>query len=451
MIDRGNPRLKLARPAGRHTEARVPEHLGDRIRQIRTQLGLSLAAVSGKDFSRSFLNQIELGRARPSMRTLQVIADRLQRPIEYFLQDPGNSSTALELLLIEAGTRMKQGDAEKAKKLMTEVLQRKNLPLEIRTRAQLLLAEAEMRLGDPTGAVSILNEAIRAAETSHWAALAIELYDRMGSAFYLLRRPHEASRWWDRAMTAFEGLDHGDPLLKARILGHRANLYYIGGQPTDAIACYQEAIAVAGHVLDIQTLAGIYEGLALSFHRTGRLSRALEYGQRSLRLFETLQDVRMSAQLRGNMATILLERGHHSEAERLFLEGAENLERVGDRDLLPNLISGAAEAALEAGRLESAGERVRRALEIAPDSRDPLSKLAAERVAGRVAHAIGDTARSNEHFRRALDIAKAMDSPLDRSRVAYDYAQVLEAQGEASDAIVHYREAYEARRAASGT
>ena len=159
----------------------------------------------------------------------------------------------------------------------------------------------------------------------------------------------------------------------------------------------------------------------------------------------------MSAQLRGNMATILLERGRHGEAERLFLEGAQNLERVGDRDLLPNLISGAAEAALEDGRLDSASERVQRALEIASDSRDPLSKLAAERVAGRVAHAQGDTTRSNDHFRRALDIAIAADSPLDRSRVAYDWAQVLEAQGEASDAIQRYREAYEARRAATGS
>src|SRR5207302_5837913 len=44
--------------------------LGARIRRVRQAMGLSLAAVAGNDFSRAFLNQVELGRSRPSTRTL---------------------------------------------------------------------------------------------------------------------------------------------------------------------------------------------------------------------------------------------------------------------------------------------------------------------------------------------------------------------------------------------
>src|SRR5207247_10396574 len=86
------------------------------------ELGLSLAGVAQKDFSRAFLNQVELGRARPSTRTLQIIAERLHRPVEYFLQDPQNSAAALEFRLAEAGTRLRQGDGERARQLMTELL-----------------------------------------------------------------------------------------------------------------------------------------------------------------------------------------------------------------------------------------------------------------------------------------------------------------------------------------
>src|SRR5438046_7562053 len=60
-----------------HRSPRTPEQLGARIRKVRMELGLSLAGVAQKDFSRSFLNQVELGRARPSTRTLQIIAERL--------------------------------------------------------------------------------------------------------------------------------------------------------------------------------------------------------------------------------------------------------------------------------------------------------------------------------------------------------------------------------------
>src|SRR5207253_5194379 len=59
--------------------------MGDRIRQRRMELGMSLAQVAGGDFSRAFLNQVELGKTQPSTRILRVVADRLGAPVEYLL------------------------------------------------------------------------------------------------------------------------------------------------------------------------------------------------------------------------------------------------------------------------------------------------------------------------------------------------------------------------------
>ena len=412
------------------------------------ELGLSLAGVAQKDFSRAFLNQIELGRARPSTRTLQVIAERLRRPVEYFLQDGENSATVLEFRLAEAATRLRRGDGERARALMTELLALRQIAPEVRTRAQLVLAEALLKVGPIPEAIDVLKTAIKTSEAFGWRALSVELYDRMGTAYYKLRRPHEAGRWWDKAMTGYEEAGLTDPLLKARILGHQANLHYVAGEPREAIAGYQAAIAAAEHVLDMQALGGLYEGLAVSFWKTGDLTRALEYAQRSLRLFETLQDVRMSAQLRNNMAEILLSQGRHDEAEGLFVAGAEQLRSVGDRDLLPHLLAGAAEAALNRGDMPVASMRAGLALEAAGGSADRTAQLAAERVAGRVTSAAGDGTQARAHFERALELASAIGSPTTMSRVAFDYAQVLEDQGDPTHALNLYRQAYQARQTA---
>jgi tetratricopeptide (TPR) repeat protein len=424
---------------------RTPDQLGARIRKARMELGLSLAGVARDDFSRAFLNQVELGRARPSTRTLQVIAERLQRPVEYFLQNPQDSTAALEFRLAEAGTRIRRGDGERARELMCELLARPQIPPEMRARAQAVLAEALLKLRAIQEAIDVLRVAITAAEAAGWRALTVELYDRMGTAYYNLRHPHEAGRWWDQALAAYDEADLKEPLIKARILGHRANLHYVAGEPREAIAGYQAAIAAAEDVLDIQALGGIYEGLALSYQKTGDITRALEYAQRSLRLFDTMRDVRMGAQLRNNMAEILLAQGRAEQAEGLFLAGVEQLEQVGDRDLLPYLLSGAAEAALDRGDAALAGSRVIGALRAAEQSADPLAKLAAERVAGRVTQ---DPTLARAHFERALKIASTLDSPTDLSRVAFDYAQVLENQGDATQALARYRQAYKARHAA---
>jgi len=438
---RANPRKRSVpdAPAG---------ELGARIRKARHERGLSLAAVAGDDFSRAFLSQVELGRARPSTRTLQIIAERLQRPIEWFLEDPDTSRAAIELSLTEAEMRLRRGNAVEARSLLTELLARPYLPPEGRTRAHLLLGEAHLRLGNVQEALPVLQKAIKASEAGKWMPLTIELYDRMGSAYYMLRRPPEAGRWFDKALSAFEASTLTEPILKARILGHRANLYYVAGQWQEAIALYETAIEAAEHVLDVQGLAGIYEGLARSFRKTGELDRALTYAQRSLRLWEGAQDVRMTAQLRDAMGSILLEQGQYQEAERQYLEGADRLRLVGDKEFLPHLLAGGAEAALELGNPELASDRVETARAAAGESSDPVARLEVERVAGRVAHALGRVTESRDHFEQALAIAAAANSAVDQANVAYDYARTLEAQGDLGQAVLRYREAYELRRAA---
>jgi tetratricopeptide (TPR) repeat protein len=423
----------------------APNSLGRRIRQARQELGLSLAAVAGDDFSRAFLNQIELGRAQPSTQNLRIIAHRLQRPIEYFLEEPGDSTAALELALAEAEMSLLQGEAARAESLMKRILAR-DIPIELRTRGQLLRAAAQLKQGRPQDAKPGLEEAIAVAERAQWHQLLVELYDRMGSVHYLLRRPHAAGQWFDQALQHYQSSGLTDPVLKARILGHRANLHYVAGQPIEAITAYESAIAAAQQVLDMPALAGIYEGLAVSLQETGQYARALSYAQKGLRIFETLRDVRMAGQLRLNMGDMLLQQGRVAEAERLFREGAEHLRRLGDRDLLPHLVTGMAEAALERKDVERASELIEEAIDLSTHSSDPLATVAVHRVAGRVAHMRGRREPAHRHFERALEVAVTIDNPDLRARVTYDFARALEAEGDAAQAALRFRQAYEAGR-----
>jgi tetratricopeptide (TPR) repeat protein len=394
------------------------------------------------------LNQVELGRAQPSTQTLRIIARRLRQPVEYFLEDPGDSIAALELSLTEAEMSLHRGDLERAIDLATRLLTRP-APLELHTQARLALATAYLRQARMGDAAPLLEEAIAAAERGNWPRLLVELYDRMGSLHYLERRAHAAGLWFERALATLTAAGLEDPVLKARVLGHRANLHYVAGQPVEAISAYELAIASAEQVLDIRALAGIYEGLAMSLQHTGQYARALAYAQKGLRMFETLRDVRMAAQLRLNMGEMLLQQGRLVEAERLFFEAAEHLRRIGDAELLPHLVVGLAEAALEAGRLDRASDLIDEAVDLSSRSSDPLAAVATHRVAGRVAHARDRREMARRHFERALEIAGTIESPQLRARVAYDFARALEAQGDATQAALRFRQAYEASSAQS--
>ena len=61
--------------------------LGQRLRQARQAAGLSQRQLCGDTITRNMLSQIENGTARPSMQTLEVLAERLGKPLSWFLDE----------------------------------------------------------------------------------------------------------------------------------------------------------------------------------------------------------------------------------------------------------------------------------------------------------------------------------------------------------------------------
>ena len=59
--------------------------LGQRLRDARLEAGLSQRQLCGDEITRNMLSQIENGTAHPSMATLQYLAERLEKPVSFFL------------------------------------------------------------------------------------------------------------------------------------------------------------------------------------------------------------------------------------------------------------------------------------------------------------------------------------------------------------------------------
>src|SRR5713101_3296186 len=80
---------------------------------------MSLAKVSGGDFSRAFLNQVELGRSQPSTRVLRVIAGRLGTEVDYLLEGK-SPNLDRELALERARVLVARGQARRALMALAE-------------------------------------------------------------------------------------------------------------------------------------------------------------------------------------------------------------------------------------------------------------------------------------------------------------------------------------------
>lgn len=133
----------------------MPEHetLGQRIRRIRHQRGMSLASVGGDDFTRAFLNQVEMGKARPSVRVLRVIAQRLGTEVDYLLEGK-QGGVDKEVSLEKARALLLRGQPQKALAALAPALDSFDYPLGV--DARLVQAQALMELGKKDEATNIL-------------------------------------------------------------------------------------------------------------------------------------------------------------------------------------------------------------------------------------------------------------------------------------------------------
>ena len=62
-------------------------NLGEKLKQARLEAGLSQRQLCGEEITRNMLSQIEHGTARPSMDTLRYLAQRLGKPVSWFLEE----------------------------------------------------------------------------------------------------------------------------------------------------------------------------------------------------------------------------------------------------------------------------------------------------------------------------------------------------------------------------
>ncbi len=119
------------------------ETLGQRIRRLRHERGMTLAQVAGQDFTRAFLNQVEMGRSMPSTRLLRVIASRLGAPVDY-LVDGSVRVIDLELAVERARLALMQGNAKRALAFVEPALQER---MALGSDARICAAEALLALG----------------------------------------------------------------------------------------------------------------------------------------------------------------------------------------------------------------------------------------------------------------------------------------------------------------
>jgi len=428
MPEAGARPTPAASPSGRRGRRHGIEIKAGSVKQARKEAGLSLAQVANGAVSRTAIYFVETGKAKPSMETLVLIAERTGRPLDYFLAQPStleprSSPHTLEIELLMA-TNDLQGALATGRALLA-----KDLDPDTTARAKHLLAYALLRTAQPKEAQRLAAAARDYFERTGDRLMTAECLGHEASAAYLLQDP-AALGLAERALEICRSLRPVPETTEARLLFVLGTVHVTNEDWQAAIDCYEKAIAAGAVVQDLRRLSLMYGGLSIAYSETGELNQAAYYAQRAISIHETLNDRLSLARSENNLGRLLVKRGelagageHLTRALALFDEAAievgraEILLSLCELDIARSRLDAAETYAVEA---RTYAERLAETATLA-DSHQWLGRIAAER---------GECDRVDAEFREAWGILDALGAEERLSRCHVAYAELLEKRGD---------------------
>lgn len=140
--------------------------LGERIRKARLEAGLSQRELCAEKITRNMLSLIENGGAKPSMETLGYLAEKLGKPVGYFLgEDSGSGNTAL-IMKLRASSAEDILEGLKSYRAPDEIFDAERYFLE--AAACMELAQKAFSQGKTAYCYALLEQAARAGEKTHF-------------------------------------------------------------------------------------------------------------------------------------------------------------------------------------------------------------------------------------------------------------------------------------------
>ncbi len=409
--------------------------LGDRVRAARKELGLSQAQLAGEELTKGFISQLESGLVRPSVRSLQVIAARLGKPLDYFLGDePLATGKRVAFHRLAAETAVEAHDWGRVRDHVEQGLAETPDATE-RAHLLCLKAQAENAAGARERSFELVDEALGLVETAADPQLAASLLYLRGSAYGEAGQLVAATESLEASRDVIERYEVLDPRLRSRVMVALGTAYRRLKRSSKALASYEAALATASRSSELTLAARGYMGIAATHYDAGELDTAIAMYRRALELFRRVSDTDFELQALQSIAIVQFENGELEPAKASARRAMDRALEVGNARWAAVAEVTLARIALQEGRADDSLRKAKHAESVLRESGDRIQQADALGATGAAYEAMGLVAEADTAYRASLGLYTAVNDLADRSGMAVEYARVLRARGEIDEAF----------------
>jgi tetratricopeptide (TPR) repeat protein len=410
--------------------------LGERVRLLRRERGLSQAELAGSELSESYISLIESGRRVPSRRALGVIAAGLSVSVEGLVEDVVVEDPSVSFAVTFAELAARSGDVGSARSVLAAVgADRVGGVWGARLGVvSAMVAELE---GDLEGACSLLESLLGDVHVQGalWAEVATALvrcYRELGDLSRAVLVGEEATARLVAAGLSGTPEHVGVGLTMASALHER-------GEVARAASVVAGLVAEAERVGSREARGSAYWNAALIAQGQGRQRDAVRLAEKALALVSEGDDARRVARLTAAQAWILLglDEPRTEDALGLLAKAYGQLVECGsatDRALVATELG---RAHLLAGHVAEATGWARQALELLGDA-PRLETAKAWMVLAQAQAADGDSDGAKTTARLAASLLDTMGATRQAAQIWRDVADLLTQEGDTTGACTAY-------------
>jgi len=396
------------------------ETIGQRLRRLRRERGLSQRELASPGVSYAYISRIEGGARRPSVKALRMLARKLGVTADYLETGSEIRDTEeRELRIADAELELRLADdtteaESKLESLRSEALEAGDALAA--ARASIALGLAAAHAGRNQEAIGRLETGLELADVS--PSVRPEVYATLGRAYAASGETPRAVELFERCLDDVSRETPEDFTAQVRFTTYLSYALTDLGDLARAEEVLEEAIAKAEEATDAYSRVRLYWGVARLNEVQGRSAAALTYIRRAIALLDVTDDTLHLARAHLLAGSIMLSQKnvegaahHYALAEQLFGPSAQPED-------LANLYADQSKLAVQTG---DADEGVRRAeASVAAASDEYLHE------------------RGNALW--ALADAKALQGDVDGADAAFREAtEILASHGHRRDHIEAYR------------
>jgi tetratricopeptide (TPR) repeat protein len=423
--------------------------LGERLRTLRVNAGLTQTDLAGDRFSKEYVSQIERGKTRPTQETLEWLAQRLG-------VDPGFLASGvsadergrIETSLARAEALSQNHDYEEAVEEFSRVqpVIAGIAATELEVRALSGEAWARMRIGEVKQAIELLTRAREMAEDPMFSDVdRAEILFRLGACRYQLSSIQTALGLFNEALTLAERSELPNDRLRADILHWRSRCYRRQRDFEAAREDVERALELAEALDDPRTVARVYFQASLVAERQGQWVLARKYAEQAKSQFEEIADRATVGKLLNNLGAFNFMLGKPEEAVDHLKESFRILLDYGSEADAARAVSSLAQVHLRTGHPEPAEEQARQALKLLGDRVDVIDEIGnAQLVLGRSLLEQGRLDEAEEAFNSAERSFDQLSSVSHRASAWIAKGDLAARRGQDQVAAHLYRRAAEA-------